>query len=154
MTTMTARRIRRGLGVIILALAACGGPPAAENDVSPKPRVSREVLTRSELDGHDELTVFQLVQRLRPSWLRYRGQAVLTSPEREGLRVYLDGSFYGDARAMGQLKVIAVQEIRFLDSRRATMRFGTGHTVGAILITTRRGGSTSPPGPLSAGVRG
>lgn len=108
--------------------------------------MSSEAITRTELDGHDELTVSELIQRLRPRWLRYRGQAVLTSPEREGLRVYLDGSFYGDARALGQLKVVAVEEIRFLDSRRATMRFGTGHTVGAILVTTRRGGSSDPPG--------
>lgn len=134
----------RGAGLLVwsavLVLTACAGRPATGNDVSPEPRVSHELITRAELAGHDDLSAFEVVRRLRPTWLRYRGQAVLSSPEREGLRVYLDGSFFGDAEALGRLRVRAIEEIRFLDSRQATMRFGTGHTVGAIMVTTRRGG--------------
>jgi hypothetical protein len=87
----------------------------------------------------EDLSVFEAIRRLRPTWLRYRGQSVVTSPEREGLRVYLDGSFYGNADAVGQLRVSDVEEIRFLDAREATLRFGTGHTVGAILVSSRKG---------------
>jgi hypothetical protein len=35
--------------------------------------------------------------------------------------------------------VRTVQEIRFLDSRMATLEFGTDHGLGAILVTTKRG---------------
>lgn len=140
MGSSMSRPLRRRIGLAALVLAACAGPPSPAADTSPSQGSARDVITRTDLEGHEDLSAFEAIRRLRPTWLRYRGQAVLTSPEREGLRVYLDGSYFGDAAALGQLRVVAIQEIRFLDARRATMRFGTGHTVGAIVVTTRRDG--------------
>jgi hypothetical protein len=51
------------------------------------------------------------------------------------LVVYMD-----DVRQFGDLVVIPsrVKEIRFLNSRDATTRYGTGHSSGVILVTTKR----------------
>ena len=136
----TPRRHRHSAVVLVAILAACASAQTNEDATPRGSDAGREVITRAELGGHEDLSAFEVVRRLRPTWLRYRGQAILTSPEREGLRVYLDGSYFGDASTLGQLRVVAIEEIRFLDSRRATMRFGTGHSVGAIVVTTRRGG--------------
>lgn len=135
---MPAELIRRlTVAIPLLASLACAsGAPMTGS----RPAGSRSLITREELAETPRLTAFEVIQRLRPTWLRYRGQSVLTGPEREGLRVYLDGAFYGDADALRQVTVDTVQEIRFLDSRQATLRYGTGHTVGAIVITTRQGG--------------
>lgn len=128
---------RRGLVTTLLAVASCA--PAVSS--SPGSRADgRSVITREDLADTPQLTAYEAIRRLRPAWLRYRGQSVLSGPDREGLRIYLDGAFYGDATALGQIIVNTVQEIRFLDSRQATLRYGTGHTVGAIAIATRKGG--------------
>jgi hypothetical protein len=37
------------------------------------------------------------------------------------------------------LEANVIEEMRFLDKREATTRFGTDHAEGAILVTTRRG---------------
>jgi hypothetical protein len=87
----------------------------------------------------DELNAYQAIRRLKPTWLRYRGQAVLTGPDRESLRVYVNQSFFGDAESLSTLMVRNIREIRFLDARQATLRFGTDHTVGAIVVTTGGG---------------
>ena len=126
---------------VILALllgVACTIPPSNAPLPPASDAADRSALPRTELESMEELTAFEAVRRARPTWLRYRGRSVLTGPEREGLRVYLDGAFYGDAESLGQLQVRNIEEIRFLESPRATLRFGTGHTVGAILVVTRR----------------
>lgn len=98
----------------------------------------RYLLTRADLEGLDELTAYQAIRRLKPTWLRYRGQSVLTGPDRESFRIYVDNNLFGDADALSQLMIGNIEEIRFLNAREATLRFGTDHTVGAILITSRR----------------
>jgi len=138
---MTPSRV---LNVALVAagvgLAGCASGPAktaAEGG-------DRNLITRAELATSNDRNVFEAVRRLRPAWLRYRGQSVLTGPDREGLRVYLNGAFFGDAQALGSIQINDVEEIRFLSAREATLRYGTGHTVGAIVVSTLRG--TASPG--------
>lgn len=132
----TAPSSRRLLLVGLFLVASCAGPASDPDQPTPESG-SRNAIVQAELAANSDLSAFEVVRRLRPGWLRYRGQSVLTGPEREGLRIYLDGSFYGDADTLGQLQARNLEELRFLDSRQATLRFGTGHTVGAILVTTR-----------------
>ena len=121
----------------ILTLSGCatsGGSSATATGSR-----DRNLLTRADLEGMDELNAYQAIRRLKPTWLRYRGQAVLTGPDRESLRVYVNRSFFGDAESLSTLMVRNIREIRFLDARQATLRFGTDHTVGAIVVTTGGG---------------
>jgi hypothetical protein len=97
------------------------------------------MITKAELEGMDELNVYEAIRRLRPTWLRYRGQATLTGPNRESLRIYMNRHYFGDAESLSDVLVRDVRELRFLDARQATLRFGTDHTVGAIIITTGGG---------------
>jgi len=84
-----------------------------------------------ELAPLQQLDVYQAVQRLRPNWLRTRGN---TPPQ-----VMVDG-----ARQAGGLEVLRsyraqdVSELRFISGTDATTRFGTGYDGGAIMITSRR----------------
>jgi hypothetical protein len=132
-------RIGVFLGVLSLCgTAACTGmgasnPPGGAATVS-----DRNLLTEEDLAGMEDLNAYQAIRRLKPLWLRYRGQSVLEGPEREGLRIYTDGTFFGDAETLSQIPVRNVMEIRYLDARQATLRFGTDHSVGALLIKTRR----------------
>lgn len=100
---------------------------------------NRDLITSEELRSYEGTydNLYRLIQARRSSWLRPRATASFSSSEPELPRVVLDGSPYGEVGALRSVSLSDAQEVRFLDSRDATTRFGTGYTGGAILVTTR-----------------
>ena len=112
-------------GLTALAGCASGG---GEGGVRRDPNR----ITAEELANYTSLTVFEVVQRLRPRWLQRRGS------EQDPV-VYQDGNrigFAGDV--LPGMAVTGIDSMRYLSPSDATTRFGTGHGAGAIEITTRR----------------
>lgn len=125
------------MGLVIGAalLAACATAPAGGSAEAG----SRDVLTREVLAQYDHGDITDAIRRLRPRWLRStRGTESFTQEGRRGVRIYLDNVLV-DPGALRGLSTRNVNEVRFLDKRQATTRFGTDHGEGAILIMTRRG---------------
>jgi hypothetical protein len=83
-------------------------------------------------DGH------QLVERLRPQWLRGRGSTSLRDPRPLPPVVYVEGVREGGPEALRRLAAGVILSIDYLGAADATTRFGTGHTGGAILVRLRR----------------
>jgi len=122
----------RGLMPLVLTLlvtvgaASCasGGGSGGER------RGSANRLVTEDLAGLDHLDAYEAVRRLRPTWLQTRTGA---SPG-----FVLNGNAQmGGIDMMRQISVSEVLEIRFMNARDATTRFGTGYVSGAILVTTR-----------------
>ena len=88
------------------------------------------MITAEEVAGANASTAFAVIRQLRPAWLTTRGG---TEPI-----AYVDGRKYATLEDLENIGVELIREIRYLDSRDATMRFGTGHTAGAIEVITRR----------------
>lgn len=130
-------------GVVICALLAAATGCASFSGVGPDSvrldRRSRNLLDTRDLRQVETLNAYEAIRRLQPRWLSGRGQSVMVSPEREGVRVYLDGMYYGDAGILKRMSVRTIQEIRFLSAADATLRYGTGHSDGALDIYTRQG---------------
>jgi hypothetical protein len=77
------------------------------------------------------LSALEVVQRLRPNWLRIRGGSL---PE-----VVLDNTpLDGGTELLRAYRVGEIKEMRYLDPADATLRFGTGFPAGAIVIVTGR----------------
>lgn len=89
----------------------------------------RDTITRADITASSATTAYEAVRLLRPAFLRSRGGSAPV--------LYVDGVYRGDLRGMEQIPAATVQEIRYLDSTDATMRYGTGHTGGAVLVTTQ-----------------
>jgi hypothetical protein len=120
----------------MLLTAGC----ATSHGVDPQPRAdARTVLDERALSSVERLNVYEAIRRLKPTWLTGRGQSTLAEPGREAIRVYLDGMPNGDVSTLARVPVRNVGRIQFLDARTATLRFGTGHADGAILVSTRHG---------------
>lgn len=81
-------------------------------------------------------TAYEVVEQLRPEFLRTRGQSSFTMMPAEAI-VYLDGNRLGPPSTLRGISKETLREIRYLDSRDATTRFGTNHRGGAILVVTR-----------------
>jgi len=82
-------------------------------------------------------SAYEAVQSLRPVWLRGRGPTSYGGSQHP--KVYVDGMHRRGLpkEALGKISVQRVKAIRFLGAGEATMRFGSGHENGVILVITR-----------------
>jgi hypothetical protein len=130
--------------IVLPVAAACLAGCASSTGSTPQgtttttPRRDTNVITAEELATVAQGDLFLAVQQLRPTFLQTRGMTstgVGTAPE--VLQVYVNGIRTGDVNALHQIQVIDVKEVRRLSATEATQRFGTGHTMGAILVTRK-----------------
>lgn len=127
------------LCALAVAAAGCASVKGVTPDATPSGSQARNLLTTADLRQVENLNAYEAIRRLQPRWLTGRGQAVLVNPAREGPRVYLDGMYYGEMGILKRMSVRTIQQIRFLSSPQATLRYGTGHADGAFEVLTRQG---------------
>jgi hypothetical protein len=119
------RRIALGLIVMVSVACASGGGSTGA------PRRNPELITRAEIEATDALTALEVVQQLRPTFLRPPGQS-------DPVVVYVDGVRRGNISELRSLQRSSLEQIRYINANDATLRWGTGHRSGAIEVTTRR----------------
>jgi hypothetical protein len=85
-----------------------------------------------------ETNTYQAVQRLRPQWLRARGQSNIGGGATV-VTLFVDGAPRGQATDLASIPVSDVGEIRYLSASDATFEFGTiAGNGGALAVRTRR----------------
>lgn len=131
---------RRGfLTGLIAVLAGIGGACAArQGGVATS---NRNLVTREELAATNSRTVYEALERVRPSWLSSRGPATISNVKESSeavANVYIEGSRMGDVEYLKQVYVSDVHEIRFWTAGEAGARFGMGNPRGVIEIIPRR----------------
>ena len=133
----------------LCAVAACSssGSSTAQTSTSPVTRDtsnagawtrgSRNVLTEADMMKSSARDALQMIQTLRPDWLRSRGSAASISGGVSEVVVYLNGQRFGGPEALSQFQPTSLKEARYISASEATNRFGTGHNSGAILLRTK-----------------
>ena len=116
--------------VAALALSACAAGTSSSGS-----RMNANLITRAEIDEAGPSSAYDLIQKLRPTWLRWRGSISFT--QETDVKIYLDGTGMGERDALRSIDTHNVESIQYLDARLATNRLGAGHVNGAILIVTR-----------------
>ncbi|MGE0439443.1 MAG: hypothetical protein AB7L66_01815 [Gemmatimonadales bacterium] len=119
-------------------------PAAAQEQGKTKPKIDRRpnLISIEEIDliRHEVTSAYDIVQRLRPSYLRPRGTnsfgnaAGGASPT---ARVIVDGVPRGDTSMLRDLPAATVKEIRYLNAADASTQYGTNYGGGAIQVFTR-----------------
>jgi hypothetical protein len=101
-----------------------------------------DVLTAEEIATTKAQNAYDAVTLKRPFFLKSRGPRSLSSaPAGQTVEfpvVYLDGMYYGEIESLRNITVEDIKEIDYLDFNAATIRFGTGHSGGIILVVTKR----------------
>jgi hypothetical protein len=131
---MTMRTLRVVLALLLVIVTAC----ASSGRTAP-PRRDSELLTIEELAATEAATLHQVLQRLRPNWLRSRGQISIENTTAGNPVVYVDDTRMGGVEALHSIIPSEVQEVRHLNAADATNRYGTGHAGGAIIVRRRTG---------------
>ncbi len=116
---------------LALFLLACGTTQGTG------PRRLTGVLTADEIGEAAVNTAYEAVQLTRPRWLTRRSSPTMGNPAPTPPVVYLDGIRIGDISELERLRAEVVERMEYLSPSDATNRFGTNHTGGAILVTTR-----------------
>jgi hypothetical protein len=136
--------LRPSLAVLLFSLslpAATAAQDTASTTLTPEKRIRRDpaVITREEIaaEGPDARNLLELVQRLRPFWINpTRGRSSINLGSAEPV-VYVNNVRQGSPSVLQQYTAASIREIRHLRGTEASMRFGSGHENGAILLILR-----------------
>jgi hypothetical protein len=125
------------LGLLVLTACSSGGSTGTATPAAQ--RSSRNLITRAEIESSNVQDAYEVVQRLRPEYLReQRGNPSISSGPQYAA-VYVDGVRRGGPEALRGLRPVEVEEIRFISASDATTRWGTGHGGGVIEVKIRSG---------------
>jgi len=123
-----------GLLLLSLLLGSCSG--GGSRSASPR---DYNVITLAEIEATEATTAYQIVQQLRPRWMiRNRGQRTFSETDADYAKVIVDEMPPREFDFLREIRRETLQEIQFLDSREATLLYGTGYNAGVIKVTTRR----------------
>lgn len=137
-------QIRALVAVFPILVVACGGGQAQTGGVvTPRvnnatPRGGANLILGEELAASAAENALQAIRLLRPSMLRAHGGSASAPTGAADIVVYQDGVKTGGPSSLESVPTISVREIRFINAGDATIRFGTGHPMGAILVTMKR----------------
>lgn len=121
-------------GFLMVSVAACTGSQASQDSGG-----DPSVITQQQIQEAGSMSnAYNLVQRLRPNWLRKRGPSSVSNPG--DILVYIDGSRQGPPSTLRQIDIINVESMEFLSDNEATTRYGSGHDHGVILVHLKRSG--------------
>lgn len=97
------------LALLVTLLAAC----AAANTGGPGR--SSDLITAEEIQANPSPNAYDLVRKLRPTWLRGRGVTSIQDPVAAGaIVVYLDESRFGGVESLRQISTSGIRSIRYL----------------------------------------
>lgn len=124
-----------GWSLLAAALICCTGGRTAR----PAAAGGRYVITQEELARVSDHTLYDAVQRLRPSFLRNRSIAAQGKPATAPLMLYVDGQKMDSIEELRRLSPIDVQEVRFYEPQAANTKFGQYNNAGgAVAVTLRK----------------
>lgn len=127
--------------VYLLALAgsiACASGTGAGGAGTPRVPTDRNMINQLELESVAATNLYETIEKLRPNFLRSRGQASLSSSAPEYPSVYLDGRPYGDISSLRSIITTQVGMVRYYDTTAAAAKFGAMSVAGIIDVTTRQ----------------
>jgi hypothetical protein len=135
------------LGAALAGTAGCassgtagqtGQPQTSTVSAPVRQRKDPNVITEEELASRSTLTARQVIEQLRPQFLRIRGTTTLGNAQTaDVIWVYFDGTRMGTVEVLNNIGAHEIREIRYLNPSEATNRYGTGHVQGAILVTRK-----------------
>ena len=132
MMTSPAPAVRGFVLLALLALVAACAPAATGGGTGGDP----DLIVAADIPEGRFNSAFEIVQSMRPRWLRVRSSGSLGNDD-GGVVVYLDNIRQGGVEELRSLSPAIIVRMEWIDAPTATQRWGTGHTEGAIAISTR-----------------
>lgn len=110
---------------LAIGLAGCASAGSANRPEG----ASRTVIVQEEFDGLGQISPLRAIERLRPQWLRGRGD--------ETPQLHIDGARRSSLNDLEAYQLTDIARMEYMSATDASTRFGTGYTGGVILVFTR-----------------
>jgi hypothetical protein len=120
--------------LLCLVLSFAIGCAARSDGIQPDTPTSPDRIVPSELSDVTADNAYDIVQQLRPQWLRPRGPTSFLVPGGELPAVYVDNVRYGDLQVLRDIPINEIRELRYWNGPDATNRWGTGVVAGVIEV--------------------
>tara|TARA_Y100000590_G_scaffold462832_1_gene627972 strand:+ start:994 stop:1410 length:417 start_codon:yes stop_codon:yes gene_type:complete len=120
------------LAILVLLMACATSGPGSSRASRSGPITVDGIAEISAGDAYD------VVEKLRAGWLRSRGPNSVSDPSPAYPTIYVDGTRRGEMDMLRTISVMDIQEIDFLSTQEANLRYGQGHFGGIIHVTTKR----------------
>lgn len=130
------------LAVAIVAISASACAASSGSTTGTRSTRSPDVISRADIEATSTGNAYDLVNRLRPQWLRATGVGSVSggNPSTYGIVVFLDNVRLGGVETLRNVDSRGIMSIRYLTPERAaTSLSGVGMEPisGAIVVTTR-----------------
>ncbi len=130
----THRFARAAVAGALAFLSAC-----ALNTGRPGIAADPDLITREEIEASGQANAYEVVQRLRPAWLRQRVDHRTTGVNLQTLVIH-NGSRYGFLGSLRDLPAELIGSMRFLEGSEAqSLLTGTDQDIGAIIQVSSHG---------------
>jgi hypothetical protein len=96
------------------------------------------VITAQEIAALTVVDAYEVVEKLRPEFLRSRGPSSIRNARPDYAIVYIDGVRAGGLSELRRVPRGVIAEIGYMAAADATTRYGIDHSGGAILVQTNR----------------
>lgn len=122
----------------LYALAAVLACSSSGSGTSTAPRPDRNVITATELMSVPSSSLYDVIEKLRPQFLRSRGPTSINLPSEEYPAVYVDERPYGDIGSLRTLVTGQIGEVHYYDPMSAQQKFGLTSGSGVISVYIKR----------------
>jgi hypothetical protein len=122
----------------LVTLVACLGCATAGTVPDPHRGGDARVITAEEIASVPASNLYELIQKLGPSFLQSRGQTSINLSGGEYPSVYLDGRPYGDMGTLRTLIPNQIRLVRYYSAAEGAARFGMTNSSGGVIEVTSR----------------
>lgn len=123
------------------ALASCAAHTPAASE-SPSSRSNRAVIEAAELPTRGTETVYEVIQRLRPEYLRVRPAQTNAgggaSQQGAAATIFANGQMLGDVAELRRIPASTVVRVRHYGIEEGKQKFGMQYGGGIIELTYRQ----------------
>jgi hypothetical protein len=120
------------VGVLATSIA-CASTGTSASGV----RRDSNVITEQEIATSNGSNAYEVVSRVRPAFLKQRGQTTITQGGSVYATVYVNSQQYGDVTSLRGISADQIREIRYYSSSEAVAKFGSQNGTGVIQIITK-----------------
>ena len=135
-SSMTFKHLLLLAALVLAPACSTSSGASSQPGTGPTARPSPDVITREEIERGHWRNAYELIEALRPRWLRAHGAQSIygESPE---VQVRIDNSHLGGVSTLRQIPVTEITSIHFVDPVTAAAQWGGDHVNGAIVISTK-----------------
>jgi hypothetical protein len=125
--------IRKSFSILMIA----AGVACASAGTGTGTSHNSDIITAEQVAATHESNAYDVINQVRPLWLKSRGQTSINTGSSPYATVFVDGQYFGDLASLRQIIAPQIKEVRYFNGPSAVTRYGMQYGTGVIEVSTR-----------------